>query len=88
MNNKLELYIQNTYTIWGNDNGEVCLETNDGTVITWNARSLYDDLPSLIAMTHIELEKEDKLTKQKWNALGKKIVKDYKLTKKKGTETK
>ena len=83
-----EIYIKDTYTVWGNKNGEVCLETQDGTVITWNARSLYDDLPSLIAMTHIELEHEDKLTKEKWNALGKKIVKDYKLTKKKSTLTK
>lgn len=85
---KTDIYIADTTTLWGNENGEVCFETQEGDVVTWNARALYNDLPSLIAMTHIELEKEDKLTRQKWNALGKKIVKDYKLTKKGSTKLK
>ncbi len=83
-----EIYIKDTYTVWGNKNGEVCLETQDGTTITWNARSLYDDLPSLIAMTHIELEHEENLTRQKWNALGNKIIRDYPKRKPKSTKQK
>lgn len=85
MENK-EIYINQTYTIWGNQNGEVCLETQDGTTITWNARTLYDDLPSLIAMTHIELEHEEKHTREKWNALGKKLIRDYPKRKPKATK--
>jgi len=73
-----EIYIGRTHTIWGNQNGEVCFETEDGTVYTWNARDLYDDLPSLIAMTHIELKHEDKHKNELWVKLGKQIIKDHK----------
>lgn len=73
-----ELYIDQTIQIWGGRNGEVNLETSDGVVVTWNARHLYDDLPHLIAMTHIELEHEQEMQRQKWYELGKKLQKDYK----------
>jgi len=73
-----ELYIEQTNQIWGGRNGEVHLETNDGFIITWNARSLYEDLPSLIAQAHIELEHEQEWQRQKWYELGKKLQKDYK----------
>lgn len=73
-----ELYIEQIAQIWGGQNGEVHLETSDGVVITWSARHLYDDLPHLIAMTHIELEHEQEWQREKWYELGKKLQKDYK----------
>ena len=72
-----EIYINETTTIWGGKCGEVSFETQDGTVIIWNARSLHEDLPHLIAMCHLEMEAEQINTNEKWNALGKKIQKEY-----------
>jgi len=81
MEDNKQIYIGHTRTMWQGKNGEVNIETDDGTFITWNARSLYDDLPSIIALTHLELEEEQKHTNEKWNALGKKLVRDYKIKK-------
>lgn len=78
MGKSKELYIHYTTQMWGGQNGEVYVETQDGTVVTFCARELYNDLPSLIAMTHMELEHEEKHTREVWRKLGKKITKDYK----------
>jgi len=74
---KEHIYIDQIISISGGKNGEIFLETNDENFITINARTLYDDLPEIIALTHIELEEEAKYKNEKWNALGKKIIKDY-----------
>ena len=74
---KEHIYINEIISISGGNNGEIFLETNDENFITINARTLYNDLPEIIAMTHIELEEEKKDKDNIWNKLGKKILKDY-----------
>lgn len=73
---KEDIYIHEIISLSGGKNGEIYLETNEN-LITINARVLYDDLPEIIAMTHIELEEEKKYKDDIWNKLGKKILKDY-----------
>jgi hypothetical protein len=78
MGKSKELYIQYTTQLWGGQNGEVNLETQDGTILTFAVRELYSDLPSIIAMVHMELEHEEKHQREIWHKLGKKLTKDYK----------
>lgn len=75
-----EIYVSGTTTLYGNRNGEVVIETNEGDVITFYAGELYKDLPSLVAMTHIELDHEEQHQRKTWLQLGKKLVRDYKRT--------
>ena len=50
---KEHIYINEIISISGGNNGEIFLETNDENFITINARTLYNDLHEIIAMTHI-----------------------------------
>ena len=78
MGKSKELYIQYTTELWGGQNGEVNLRTQDGTILTFAVRELYSDLPSIIAMVHMELAHEEKHQREVWHKLGKKLTKDYK----------
>jgi hypothetical protein len=73
-----EMYVSGTTTLYGNGNGEVVIETNEGKVITFYARELFKDLPSIISLTQQEVSAEDELIKESWVTLGKKLTKQYK----------
>jgi hypothetical protein len=46
--------------------------------VNYTVRELYSDLPSIIAMVHMELEHEENHQREVWHKLGKKLIKDYK----------
>ena len=54
------IYIDNTVSLWGGQNGEVNMELEDGTVLTFNAYNLMRDLPSIVRMTFDEVHCEKK----------------------------
>lgn len=75
------MYIGQTDTIWGNQNGEVCIAEGDKTVIFY-ARQLLDDLPSLYDFALKEVAKEDEWQRERWLKLAKRIQDENKAKKK------
>ena len=69
------IYIDNTVSLWGGQNGEVNMELEDGTVLTFNAYNLMRDLPSIVRMTFDEVHCEKKDIQEKYKKLAKFITK-------------
>ena len=61
------IYIDKTISLWGGQNGELFIETENNGVICWNVQTLLDDLPSIIkiAMEEKKIDDKDKLERLK-----------------------
>lgn len=70
-----EIYIDRTVSLWGGQNGEVNMQLEDGTVITFNAYNLMNDLPSIVQLTFDEVAREKKFIQNKYKELAKFITK-------------
>lgn len=57
------IYVPSTHTIFS-ENGEVTIITENEDTITFNADSLFEDLPNLLAMCLKERKAQEKLIKQ------------------------
>ena len=55
-----QIYIDNTVSLWGGQNGEVNMQLEDGTVLTFNAYNLMQDIPSITKMVFDEVMCEKK----------------------------
>lgn len=75
MNNSKQIYIEKTTSLWGGKNGEVNMELEDGTILTFYARELFKDLPSITKMTFDEVAIEKEYLKDKYIDLAKFITK-------------
>jgi len=69
------IYIDNTVSLWGGQNGEVNMQLEDGTVLTFNAYNLMRDLPSIVRMTFDEVHCEKKNIQENYKELAKFITK-------------
>jgi len=69
------IYIDNTLSLWGGQNGEVNMELEDGIVLTFNAYNLMRDLPSIVRMTFDEVHCEKKNIQENYKELAKFITK-------------
>jgi predicted transcriptional regulator len=69
------IYIDNTVSLWGGQNGEVNMELEDGTVLTFNAYNLMRDLPSIVRVTFDEVHCEKKNIQENYKELAKFITK-------------
>lgn len=70
-----QIYIDNTVSLWGGQNGEVNIGLEDGTILTFNAYNLMRDLPSIVRMTFDEVYCEKKHFQEKYKELAKFITK-------------
>lgn len=70
-----EIYIDRTVSLWGGQNGEVNMQLEDETVITFNAYNLMNDLPSIVQLTFDEVAHEKKFIQKKYKELAKFITK-------------
>ena len=70
-----DVYIDSTTTIWGGKNGEVNIETDNGTILTFNAYNLMKDLPSIVELTFDEVYCEKLSMQNRYKELAKFIVK-------------
>lgn len=61
------IYIDNTVSLWGSKNGELNIELEDGTILTFNAYNLMRDIPSItkIVFDEVMCEKIDMMEKYK-----------------------
>ena len=59
MKNK-SIYIHETITIWS-DNGEIYLETDNGTVLVFNAETLFNDIPTIMTLALKERKKQEEM---------------------------
>jgi hypothetical protein len=59
MTNK-SIYIHETITIWS-DNGEIYLETDNGTVLVFNAETLFNDIPTIMTLALKERKKQEEM---------------------------
>jgi hypothetical protein len=48
MKDQKTIYVHQTVTLWS-ENGEVYIETDTGTVLVFNATSLFEDIPHLFS---------------------------------------
>ena len=69
------IYINDTVSLYGGQNGEVNMELEDGTVLTFNAYNLMRDLPSIVRMAFDEVQCEKKDIQEKYKELAKFITK-------------
>lgn len=70
-----QIYIEKTVSIWGGNNGEVNIELEDGTILTFYAMELFKDLPSITRLTFDEVYKEKEYLRDKYKELAKFITK-------------
>lgn len=70
-----QIYIDNTVSLWGGQNGEVNMQLEDGTVLTFNAYNLMRDIPSITKMVFDEVMFEKKHTMEKYKELAEFITK-------------
>jgi hypothetical protein len=70
-----QIYIEKTVSLWGGNNGEVNMELEDGTVLTFYAYELFRDLPSITKLTFDEVYKEKEYLKDEYKELAKFITK-------------
>ncbi len=70
-----DIYIDNTISMWGGKNGEVCFELEDGRHLTFNAYNLMRDLPNIVELTFDEVACEKKIFQKKYKELAKFISK-------------
>lgn len=69
------IYIDNTTSLWGGQNGEVNMSLEDGKILTFNAYNLMRDLPSIVEVAFNEVACEKKLFQEKYKELAKFICK-------------
>lgn len=69
------IYIDNTISLFGGQNGEVNMELEDGSVLTFNAYNLMRDLPSIVELTFNEVACEKEHFRNRYKELAKFIVK-------------
>lgn len=70
-----QIYIDKTVSLWGGNNGEVNMELEDGTVLTFYAFELFRDLPSITEITFNEVAVEKEWLRDKYKELAKFITK-------------
>ncbi len=70
-----QIYIEKTVSLWGGNNGEVNMELEDGTVLTFYAYELFRDLPSITKLTFDEVYKEKEYLRDEYKELAKFITK-------------
>jgi hypothetical protein len=70
-----QIYIDKTISLWGGKNGEVNLELEDGTILTFYAMELFRDLPSITEITFNEVAIEKEQLRDKYKELAKFITK-------------
>lgn len=70
-----DIYIDNTVSIWGGKNGEVCFELEDGRTITFNAYNFMRDLPAIVELTFAEVAAEKRHIQNRYKELAKFITK-------------
>jgi len=70
-----DIYIDNTISMWGGKNGEVCFELEDGRLLTFNAYNLMRDLPNIVELTFDEVACEKRIFEKKYKELAKFISK-------------
>ena len=68
---KENIYIDDTITLFGGQNGEVNMELEDGIVLTFNAYNLMRDLPSIVRLTFDEVMHEKKNIQEEYKKLAK-----------------
>lgn len=68
---KENIYIDDTITLWGGQNGEVNMELEDGIILTFNAYNLMRDLPSIVRLTFDEVMHEKKNIQEEYKKLAK-----------------
>jgi len=72
---KENIYIDDTLTLFGGQNGEVNMELEDGIILTFNAYNLMRDLPSIVRLTFDEVMYEKKNIQEEYKKLAEFIVK-------------
>jgi hypothetical protein len=70
-----QIYIDDTVSLWGGQNGEVNMELENGTVLTFNAYNLMKDIPSITKLVFDEVMCEKKHMMEKYKDLAKFITK-------------
>jgi hypothetical protein len=50
------IYIGSTIELWGGQNGEVSIQTDNGYTLTFSAFNLYRDLPALMEISEKEIK--------------------------------
>ena len=70
-----QIYIDKTVSLWGGNNGEVNMELEDGTVLTFYAFELFRDLPSITKITFDEVAVEKEMLRDRYKELAKFITK-------------
>jgi hypothetical protein len=70
-----QIYIEKTVSLWGGKNGEVNLELEDGTILTFYAMELFRDLPSITEITFNEVAVEKEQFRNRYKELAKFITK-------------
>jgi hypothetical protein len=70
-----DIYVNDTISMWGGRNGEVCFQLEDGRLLTFNAYNLMRDLPSIVQLTFDEVACEKKFIQKKYKELAKFISK-------------
>lgn len=68
---KENIYINDTISLWGGQNGEVNMELEDGIILTFNAYNLMRDLPSIVRLTFDEVMHEKKNIQKEYKKLAK-----------------
>ena len=68
---KDNIYIDDTVTLFGGQNGEVNMELEDGTLLTFYAYNLMRDLPSIVRLTFDEVMHEKKNIQKEYKKLAK-----------------
>lgn len=68
---KENIYIDDTISLWGGQNGEVNMELEDGIILTFNAYNLMRDLPSIVRLTFDEVMHEKKNIQKEYKKLAK-----------------
>lgn len=70
-----QIYIDDTVSLWGGNNGEVNMELKDGTVLTFYAYNLMRDIPNITRICFDEVMYEKKHIQEEYKKLAKFIVK-------------
>ena len=69
------IYIDNTVSLWGSKNGELNIELEDGTILTFNAYNLMRDIPSITKIVFDEVMCDKINTMEKYKDLAEFITK-------------
>jgi hypothetical protein len=69
------IYIDRSVSLWGGQNGEINIELEDGTTLTFNAYNLMQDIPTITKMVFDEVMHEKKYLQEKYKDLAEFIIK-------------